>query len=170
MIHVPPENLEKRASLPCILNIAKSHCQLKPHAGIRIARQFDESITHQEGACRKLLGDPDCVFPNTGALVTQSGREDLVIHGRQSRQCPQGMHSCGRVFTLPAHTGKEWLNGAIVPFAPAEALIVYVSFELLGVTAAQLLVLLFIFARLMPRLVTIYRRVQSLAVSLRNFQ
>ena len=43
------------------------------------------------------------------------------------------------------------------------ALLVYVSFEILEVPAAQLLVLLFIFARLMPRLVTIYRRVQSLA-------
>jgi ATP-binding cassette subfamily C protein len=43
------------------------------------------------------------------------------------------------------------------------AIIVYVSYELLAVTSAQLLVLLFIFARLMPRLVSIYRQVQSLA-------
>lgn len=43
------------------------------------------------------------------------------------------------------------------------AIIVYVSYELLHVTAAQLLVLLFIFARLMPRLVLIYRQAQSLA-------
>jgi ATP-binding cassette subfamily C protein len=43
------------------------------------------------------------------------------------------------------------------------AFLVYVSFEILQVPGAQLLVLLFIFARLMPRLVTIYRRVQSLA-------
>lgn len=43
------------------------------------------------------------------------------------------------------------------------ALLVYVSFEILKVPSAQLLVLLFIFARLMPRLVTIYRQVRSLA-------
>src|SRR5207249_4225388 len=49
------------------------------------------------------------------------------------------------------------------------AFIVYVSFEILGVPAAQLLVLLFIFARLMPRLVMIYRRVYTLASALPVF-
>jgi ATP-binding cassette subfamily C protein len=43
------------------------------------------------------------------------------------------------------------------------AAIVYVSLEIYSVSAAQLLVLLFIFYRLMPRLVTVYRQVQSLA-------
>jgi ATP-binding cassette subfamily C protein len=41
--------------------------------------------------------------------------------------------------------------------------IVYVSFELLDITAAQLLVLLFVFARLIPRSITIYRQLQGLA-------
>jgi ATP-binding cassette subfamily C protein len=49
------------------------------------------------------------------------------------------------------------------------AVIVYVSFEILALPAAQLLVLLFIFAQLMPRLVTIYRRVQALASALPIF-
>src|SRR5207247_409790 len=39
----------------------------------------------------------------------------------------------------------------------------YVSFKVLGVPLAQLLVLLFIFARLMPRCVMIYRRAYALA-------
>ena len=43
------------------------------------------------------------------------------------------------------------------------AAIVFASLELLHVPAAPMLVLLFSFARLMPRLVTIYRRVQTLA-------
>lgn len=43
------------------------------------------------------------------------------------------------------------------------AIIVYLAYEVLGVNAAQLLVLLFLFARLMPRLIAIYRQVQSLA-------
>lgn len=43
------------------------------------------------------------------------------------------------------------------------AIIVFASYGLIAVSAAQLLVLLFIFARLMPRLVAIYRQVQNLA-------
>lgn len=43
------------------------------------------------------------------------------------------------------------------------AVIVYVASAVLNVNAAQLLVLLFIFARLMPRLVAIYRQIQALA-------
>ena len=46
------------------------------------------------------------------------------------------------------------------------AIIVYLAYAILGVTAAQLLVLLFIFARLMPRLVAVYRQVQALASGL----
>src|SRR5690606_36426669 len=42
------------------------------------------------------------------------------------------------------------------------AAIVYISFEVLGITAAQLLVLLFVFARLIPRLISIYRQVRGL--------
>ncbi|HEY6802557.1 MAG TPA: ABC transporter ATP-binding protein [Pyrinomonadaceae bacterium] len=48
------------------------------------------------------------------------------------------------------------------------ALIVYVSLEYFTVSPAQLLVLLFIFARLMPRLVNVYRQIQSLASVLPN--
>jgi ATP-binding cassette subfamily C protein len=43
------------------------------------------------------------------------------------------------------------------------AIIVYLAYEVLWVSAAQLLVLLFVFARLMPRLVAVYRQVQGLA-------
>ena len=43
------------------------------------------------------------------------------------------------------------------------AVIVYLSYEILGVTTAELLVLLFIFARLMPGLASIYRQLQGLA-------
>jgi ATP-binding cassette subfamily C protein len=43
------------------------------------------------------------------------------------------------------------------------AVIVYLASAVLGVNAAQLLVLLFIFARLMPRLVVVYRQLQALA-------
>jgi ATP-binding cassette, subfamily C, bacterial len=43
------------------------------------------------------------------------------------------------------------------------AIAVYLAYEVLRVTTAQLLVLLFIFARLMPRLIAIYRQVQGLA-------
>lgn len=46
------------------------------------------------------------------------------------------------------------------------AIIVYISYVVLSVSAAQLLVLLFIFARLMPKLVAIYRQLQSLAAVL----
>ena len=46
------------------------------------------------------------------------------------------------------------------------AMIVYVSSTILQVPAALLLVLLFIFARLMPRLITAYRLLQSLAIAL----
>jgi ATP-binding cassette subfamily C protein len=46
------------------------------------------------------------------------------------------------------------------------ALIAYVSLELLDVPPAQLLVLLFVFARLMPRLIAIYRQGQTLAGAL----
>jgi len=46
------------------------------------------------------------------------------------------------------------------------ALIVYVSSAILHVQSALLLVLLFIFARLMPRLITAYRLLQSLAIAL----
>jgi ATP-binding cassette subfamily C protein len=46
------------------------------------------------------------------------------------------------------------------------AMIVYVSSTVLHVPAALLLVLLFIFARLMPRLITVYRLLQSLAIAL----
>jgi ATP-binding cassette subfamily C protein len=42
------------------------------------------------------------------------------------------------------------------------AFIVYVSYQKLGVSAAQLLVLLFVFARLMPRMVSIYQQIQRL--------
>lgn len=43
------------------------------------------------------------------------------------------------------------------------AIIVYLAYEVLGVNAAQLLVLLFLFARLMPRLIAVYRQLQGLA-------
>jgi|CXWL01.1.fsa_nt_gi ATP-binding cassette subfamily C protein len=43
------------------------------------------------------------------------------------------------------------------------ATIAYLAHEMLRVTPAQLLVLLFIFARLMPRLTSIYRQLQALA-------
>jgi len=43
------------------------------------------------------------------------------------------------------------------------AVLVYVSFEILKITAAQLLVLIFVFARLIPRLTAIYRQVRGLA-------
>jgi ATP-binding cassette subfamily C protein len=43
------------------------------------------------------------------------------------------------------------------------AIIVYMAYEILGVSAAQLLVLMFVFARLMPRLMAVYRQVQALA-------
>jgi ATP-binding cassette subfamily C protein len=43
------------------------------------------------------------------------------------------------------------------------AFIVYVSFEVLDVTPAQLLVLLFVFARLIPRMIAIYGQVRGLA-------
>lgn len=43
------------------------------------------------------------------------------------------------------------------------AVITYIALEVLDVAPAQLLVLLFIFARLMPRLIGIYRQVQSLS-------
>jgi ATP-binding cassette subfamily C protein len=46
------------------------------------------------------------------------------------------------------------------------AIIVYVSSELIHVTPPLLLVLLFVFARLMPRLVNIYRLVQALSMAL----
>ena len=46
------------------------------------------------------------------------------------------------------------------------AIAVYLSYEILRVSTAQLLVLLFIFARLMPRLVSIYRQLQGLAIAL----
>lgn len=43
------------------------------------------------------------------------------------------------------------------------AIIVYLAYEIVSVNAAQLLVMLFIFARLMPRLVAVYRQIQGLA-------
>jgi ATP-binding cassette subfamily C protein len=43
------------------------------------------------------------------------------------------------------------------------ALVVFLAYEILRVTTAQLLVLLFIFARLMPRMVSIYRQLQAMA-------
>jgi ATP-binding cassette, subfamily C, bacterial len=46
------------------------------------------------------------------------------------------------------------------------AVIVYCSLEVLYLKPAQLLVLLFVFARLMPRLVAIYRQIQGLASAL----
>lgn len=46
------------------------------------------------------------------------------------------------------------------------AMIVYISSTILHVQSALLLVLLFIFARLMPRLITAYRLLQSLAIAL----
>jgi ATP-binding cassette subfamily C protein len=49
------------------------------------------------------------------------------------------------------------------------AIIVYISFTILKVTTAQLLVLLYLFARLMPRLVSIYQRAQMLTGSLPVF-
>lgn len=49
------------------------------------------------------------------------------------------------------------------------AVIVYLACEILFVPAAQLLVLLFIFARLMPRMVTLYRRAQGVAAALPIF-
>ncbi len=49
------------------------------------------------------------------------------------------------------------------------AVLVYVSFEILRAPAAQLLLLLFIFARLMPRLVTIYRQVYTVGCNLPVF-
>ena len=46
------------------------------------------------------------------------------------------------------------------------AVIVYVSSEILGVAPSLLLVLLFVFARLMPRLINIYRLLQGLSMAL----
>jgi ATP-binding cassette subfamily C protein len=49
------------------------------------------------------------------------------------------------------------------------AVIVYVSYTILAVSTAQLLLLLFLFARLVPRLTGIYSRVQTLATALPAF-
>ena len=49
------------------------------------------------------------------------------------------------------------------------AAIVYVSYTMLAVSTAQLLLLLFLFARLVPRLTGLYERAQSLATALPAF-
>lgn len=56
--------------------------------------------------------------------------------------------------------GLEFGSTALLAF------IVFVALRILHVPAAPMLVLLFTFARLMPRLVTVYRRVQALAGAL----
>ena len=49
------------------------------------------------------------------------------------------------------------------------AAIVYVSYTVLAVSTAQLLLLLFLFARLVPRLTTVYERARALATTLPAF-
>jgi len=49
------------------------------------------------------------------------------------------------------------------------AAVVYVSYTLLAVPTAQLLLLLFLFARLVPRLTTVYERARALATTLPAF-
>jgi ABC-type multidrug transport system fused ATPase/permease subunit len=49
------------------------------------------------------------------------------------------------------------------------AAIVYVSYQVLAISTAQLLLLLFLFARLVPRLTTVYEKVQALAAALPAF-
>ncbi len=72
-----------------------------------------------------------------------------------------------RAVSLEAASGESDLQQSLeLGSTILLALIVYVSSTIIGVSPALLLVLLFIFARLMPRLVTIYRRVQVLALTL----
>jgi ATP-binding cassette, subfamily C, bacterial len=62
---------------------------------------------------------------------------------------------------------QQWLSIGLTVML---AVVVYVSYGVLAVPTAQLLVLLFIFARLMPRLANAYRRMQSLAAQLPAFE
>lgn len=60
-------------------------------------------------------------------------------------------------------------QGLSIGTATVLALIVYVSYTVLAVSTAQLLLLLFLFGRLVPRLTTLYQKVQSLATLLPAF-
>ncbi len=72
-----------------------------------------------------------------------------------------------RDLSLQANAGETELQQSLEFGSVAMvAVIVFISLEVLGEPAAPLLVLLFTFGRLMPRLMTIYRRLQSIASAL----
>ncbi len=61
---------------------------------------------------------------------------------------------------------RQWLTLAS---AVVLAIIVYVAYGVLGISSATLLLLLFLFARLVPRLTSIYEKAQAIAMELPAF-
>jgi len=101
------------------------------------------------------------------AIAEQVGSlKTARMYGAEDRHLRhfQSLSNDLRGLTLQANAGETDLQ-QILEFGSVvlTALIVFVSLDVLEEPAAPMLVLLFIFARLMPRLMNMYRRVQVLA-------
>lgn len=112
------------------------------------------------GGTRKLN---TTVTEHMGSLKTAKA---YGVDVRQTQFFETLSHEVGAI-SLELHDGQNALQQRLeLGTTVMIAAIVYVALEVLDVASAALLVLIFTFARLMPRMTEIYRRVQSLAAQL----
>ncbi len=87
-------------------------------------------------------------------------------HAEQFAQVSSHVDGVNLAITRAQAGFRQWLGLATAGFL---AVIVYVSHSVLAIATAQLLLLLFLFARLVPRLSTIYEKTQFIASLLPAF-
>jgi ATP-binding cassette, subfamily C, bacterial len=90
-----------------------------------------------------------------------------VRHAEEFRRLSQTVGDVGRVAAAAAADTRLWLN---IGSAALLAIIVYVAHAVVGMPAASLFLLMFLFARLMPRLTSLYDKAQSCIVELPGFE
>ena len=89
--------------------------------------------------------------------------------GRHAQVFAQLSHELGEVGRTNVRSAARLKQQLAIGSAALLAAIVYVLYTLLAVPTAQLLLLLFLFARLVPRLTTVYERARALATTLPAF-